>query len=403
MSIVNTERLLLDKLNSDASMALTLFSGTVLEAFQLSSVFYDRSNTFLAMKQITGGSSYQWPILGDDPTASYHNVGTPLNLQSSQGTNVRRVEVGQKSVAVDEILVNALDVGLNDLNTLHFDVLAPFATKLARNIARVLDRKIAILAVKAAATGAEQNIHDGGYRVCRSVGTAATAASVATSYPMGPQGAFNFRSDLATMAQGMDQKGVPESSRYLFITPYVKTLLRFEANWTGSAVSANPIMPSTYSRDLSAQPNDVNARVIGQLEGFNVIVTNNLPNSDLSGSSLTGEDAAVAYKTFAGSQTGTKYQGRFDGAYSATAATNRGQGIPIAVAMCGADTGSPAIGMVQAAGLTSYMETDERRNTKFMKAQIQCGLDILCPWSAGSIVAVGGNTDGGPTTAGVLA
>jgi hypothetical protein len=154
MSIVNTERLLLDKLNSDASMALTLFSGTVLEAFQLSSVFYDRSNTFLAMKQITGGSSYQWPILGDDPAASYHNVGTPLNLQSTQSTNVRRIEVGQKSVAVDEILVNALDVGLNDLNTLHFDVLAPFATKLARNIARVLDRKIAILAVKAAATGA---------------------------------------------------------------------------------------------------------------------------------------------------------------------------------------------------------------------------------------------------------
>lgn len=402
MSIVNTERTLLDKLNSDASMALTLFSGTVLEAFQLSSVFYDRSNSFLSLKQITGGSSYQWPILGDDPSAAYHSVGTPLNLQATQGTNVRRVEVGQKSVSVDEILVNSLDVGLNDLNTMHFDVLAPFATKLARNIARVLDRKIAILAVKAAATGAEQNIHDGGYRVCRSVGTASTAASVSTTYPLGPQGAYNFRTDLATMAQGMDQKGVPESSRYLFITPYIKTLLRFEANWTGAAVSANPIMPSTYDRNLSAQPNDVNARVIGQLEGFNVVVTNNLPNSDLSGSSLTGEDAAVAYTSATGG-TGGKYQGRWDGAYSGTAATNRNQGIPVAVAMCGADTGSPAIGMVQAAGLSSYMMDDERRNTKFLKAQIQCGLGILCPWSAGSIVAVGGNTDGGPTSAGVLA
>lgn len=401
MSQVNYERPLLDKLNSDASMALTLFSGTVLEAFQLSSVFYDRSNSFLAVKQISGGASYQWPILGDDPAAAYHVPGTVLNAQASQGTNARRIEVGQKSVSVDEILVNSLDVAQVDMNTLHFDVLAPFATKLGRNIARVLDRKIAILAVKAAATGAEQNIHDGGYRVCRSVGTANTNASVSTTYPLGPQGAYNFRTDLATMAQGMDQKGVPESSRYLFITPYIKTLLRFEANWTGSAVSANPILPSTYSRDLSAQPNDVNARVIGQLEGFNVVVTNNLPSSDLSANSLTGEDAAVAYAGAAG--TGGKYQGKWDGTYSGTAATNRAQGIPVAVALCGADTGSPAIGMVQAQGLSSYMENDERRNTKFMKAQIHCGLGIICPWSAGSIVAVGGNADGSPTAAGVLA
>ena len=394
MSIVNTERTLLDITNSDASMALRLFSGTVLEAFQLASVFYDRTNTFLAMKQITGGSSYQWPILGDDPASGYHNVGTQLNLQASQGTNVRRVEVAQRSVTVDEILVNSLDVGLNDLNVLHYDVLAPFATKLARNIARVLDRKIAILAVKAAATGAQNNIHDGGYRVCRSVGTASANASVSTTYPLGPQGAYNFRTDLATMAQGMDQKGVPDGSRYLFITPYIKTLLRFEANWTGSAVSANPILPSTYSRDLSAQPNDVNARVIGQLEGFNVLVTNNLPSTDLSVNNLTGEDAAVAYTSTTGTTTG-KYQGKFDGTFNATAATNRAQGIPVAVALCGADTGSPAIGMVQAAGLSSYMENDERRNTKFLKAQIHCGLDILCPWSAGSIVAVGGNADTG--------
>ncbi|CAB4186387.1 hypothetical protein UFOVP1149_1, partial [uncultured Caudovirales phage] len=36
-------------------------------------------------------------------------------------------------------------------------------------------------------------------------------------------------------------------------------------------------------------------------------------------------------------------------------------------------------------GLQTYMEDDQRRNTKFMKAQLMCGLDTLCPWSAGSI------------------
>ena len=47
--------------------------------------------------------------------------------------------------------------------------------------------------------------------------------------------------------------------------------------------------------------------------------------------------------------------------------------------------GQPAIGMVQASGMRSVIEDDERRNVKFMKAQMHVGFDVLAPFCAGVI------------------
>ncbi len=351
------------------NMALTIFSGTVLEAFQLSSVFYDRSSTFLSLKQLNGAISAQWPIIGDDPVASYHTPGTELNALS--GSAVSRIKSTQKVITCDEILANAIDVPFRELALLHYEVLGPYATKLGRNIARVLDRKIAILAMKGSTTAALTNVHQAGMNVNRT-----GSATVATAYPLSPQGAYNFRKDLNELAQTMEERSIPAEGRYLFISPHIKSVLRFEANFDGSNLTSVPTMASTYDRNLSAQPNDVNNRVIGRLDGFNVIVTNNLPSTDLSGSGLSGEDAAVAYASGTAG-TGGKYQGNFSGA-----TTNKR---PVAVALCAADTGHPGIGMVQAMGMTSHISPDERRNTQFLKAQLMCGLDVLCPWACGSV------------------
>lgn len=385
MSNVNYERVLSSWSGSAHAsgddMALKIFSGMVLEAFQQSTMFYDRTSQFISVKQIEGANSAQWPILGDDPAPSYHVPGVVLN----NTVTAPRIKTASADVVVDEILVNALDVPFRDLEMTHFNVLAPYATKLGRGIAKVLDKKIAILAVKAARTAAVSGIHGGGTVVYRDDGTSATSgnASIADAYPVSPAGAYRFRTDLNSLAQSMDEKAVPEGSRYLFITPHIKSVLRFEANFDGTNLTSVPTMPSTYNRDLSAQTNDVNARVVGVLEGFKVIVTNHLPVADLTGNGLSGENAAIAYSGAAG--TGGKYQGNFTGAYNSTAATARAQARPVAVALCGADTGSPAIGMVQASGLRSYIESDERRNTQFMKAQMMAGMGIICPWSAGSI------------------
>jgi hypothetical protein len=388
MSQVNFERVLTGWSGSaDGTadgIALKMFSGMVLEAFQQSTHFYDRTSQFISVKQLEGANSAQWPILGDDPTPAYHSPGTFLNAFSS--SNVRQIKTSSVDVVVDEILTTSLDVPFRDMSISHFDVLGPFATKLGRAISKVLDKKIAVLAVKAARTAAVSGIHGGGYVVYRDDGSSTTSgnADVTAAYPVSPAGAYNFRTDVASLAQSMDEKNVPEGSRYLFITPHIKSVLRFEANWSGSAIIGANAMPSTYDRAYSAQPNDVNARVVGMLEGFKVIVTNHLPSADLSVNSLTGENAAIAYTSGTATTSG-KYQDFFNGPYNATTATAKARARPVAVALCGADTGSPAIGMVQASGLRSYMEADERRNTQFLKSQIMCGLGVICPWSAGSI------------------
>lgn len=388
MSQTNREMILSSAQNGTDDLALKIFSGMVLEAFQQSTHFYNRANQFISVKMIEGANSAQWPILGDDPAPAYHVPGTVLNLQANQGSNVTRTKTAEAVVTVDEFLVNALDVPFRDLEISHFDVLGPYATKLGRGIAKVLDQKIAILATKAARTAASSGIHGGGYVVYRDDGSSTTSGSadIAGAYPLNPTGAYNFRADLAALAQSMDEKAVPEGSRYLFINPHIKSVLRFEAAWNPSSnVYVPGVVPSSYSSELNTSPNDVNTRVIGMLEGFKIIVSNYLPTKNLNSNSLTGEDAAIGYAASTGPASGGKYQGRFDGAYSATTATAKTQARPVAIAMCGADTGSPAIGMVQASGLRTYVEADERRNTQFMKAQMMAGLGIICPWSAGSI------------------
>ena len=378
----NFERTLLSTSGSGNTndMALTVFSGMVLESFNTAAVFYDRSGSFMSVKQLDGAASAQWPIIGKDPVGSYHLPGAFINEMSGGTPNVKRIQMFYKTITADEYLVNGLDVPFTDLNISHFDVIAPFATKLGRNLATTLDAKMAILATKASLAAQQVtsgNVYAAGFNVNTAI--ASSAGVVSTVYPASPGGAYNFRKDLAALAQKFDEESVPDGTRYLFITPAIKTCLRFETNWSGAsvggAVVATATMPSAFNSNNGSDPSDVATRVIGNLEGFKIVVTNNLPTADLTGAGLTGQPAITAYQGAAG--TGGKYQGNFTGL-----TTNKK---PVAVALCSADTGSPAIGMVQASGLQTHMEDDQRRNTRFMKAQIMCGLDFLCPWSAGSI------------------
>ena len=382
----NFERTLLSSAGSGNTndMAMTIFSGMVLESFQTASVFYDRAGEFMSIKQLNGAASAQWPIIGNDPAGSYHLPGAFINEQATQGTNVKRIQMFQKTITSDEYLVNGLDVPFTDMNILHFDVIGPFATKLGRNLAKILDRKIAALATKASLAAAVSNVYAAGMQVNRTGSNA-----IATAYPPTPSGAYNFRVDLAALAQKFDEASIPDSGRYMFITPAIKTALRFEPAFYNSVsnvgayggitnvVGATAFQGAPSNFKSGSSMSDISSRVIGNLEGFQFVVTNNLPGADYSGTGLTGEDAAVFYTstTAAAGKYGLNAVGGAGGASPK----------PVAVALCSASTGSPAIGMVQATGLQTHMEDDQRRNTKFLKAQLMCGLDVLCPWSAGSI------------------
>ncbi len=387
MTTSNPTRFLKDANNAgsatDLDMALKVFSGMVYEAFTAKTAFYDNTGNIMAQKILTGqGNSASWPIIGQEPPSVYHDPGYEM-----VGGDIKMTE---KIVTVDEILVSHVDVPFRDLSISHFDVLSPFAARLGRSLAIDLDKKLAVIGVKAARHALLADVHNGGNQVLRddAVSDAAAEANITIAYPNSTTGSGRFRDDVAELAQKMDEDDVPESNRFLFVSPYIRSILRHEAASFGTS-GADGSAGNIYDPALSSNTGDLNKRIIGELEGFQVIMTNHMPTTDTTASGFGqaggGGTLAVA----------NKYIGKFDGLDDA----NKGDGAatgylvdqakanakPAALALCGAAEGSPAIGMVQAAGLRSHMGPDERRNTHFLKSQIMVGADILCPWSAGYI------------------
>lgn len=368
-------------------LALKLFSGTVLEAFRAKTVFYDNTNSIMIQKTIENGHMFQWPIIGDDLDLSTHAV---FNDAGGDGTfeqagdvalsggvkmgyhtpgdfiSGRTVKLGEATVRVDDMLVAAIDVPFQDLDLSHFDVLQPFATKLGRSLAIDNDKKIASIALKAARTGPTAGIHAGGQQSMINVTTPTT---LLTAFPDSVVGSRLFRDGASDLARQFDEDNVPEDGRYLFIPPYIRQILRHEGTGFGSTGSDATIYGpagNPYSGDLSARSWDLNSRTIGQLEGFNIVVSTHLP----TGSTL---------KKFEGVDSNLlKYDYDCTGGSITT-------GLPAAIALCGASEGSAAVGMVQAGGMRSIVEDDERRNVKFLKSQMLVGYDVIAPWCAGSI------------------
>ena len=373
------------------NLALKVFSGAVLDAFRQRTVFFDRKNEFLAMKQLDGGHMAQWPILGED--IEVYDIGEGTDSSGSDGEfesfagegglkagyhnpgdfiEGRKIKMSEATVRVDDMLVAAIDVPFIDLDLSHFEVLAPFATKIGRSLAIDNDRKIATIARKAAIDGGETGIYPGGSTVLRNA-----SSTVAGTYADSQTGSGKFRDDVAELAQQLDNNFVPEENRVLFITPYIRRILRHEATLFGMTTQAlssggseiygpagNP-----YSKDTSSDPWDLNSRTVGMLEGFKLVVTNSLPGDWVTS---TGNRYNLIDSNMA------KYDFDCDGESSAKAR-------PAAIALCGASEGNAAMGMVQAGGLSTVVEDDHRRNVKFLKSQMLVGYDILSPWCAGMI------------------
>jgi len=346
MATSNAQRFLTQD-GDDRNIALTMFWGTVLEAFKAKTLLWNAIGPegegtdsapapVVASKIVDAGKSWEFPIIGDDPTPTYHTPGTELLGQD--------VTLVNGTITIDDILVAHYDVPLDQTQLSHFDVIEPFARKLGRALAVDFDQKLFIMGFNAAYTAAVTNVHNGGNVVERVANTSAIA------YPDNTTGAGNFLSDVAEMAQLLDEDNVPEDGRYLFATPYIRRILRNNTN--------------IFDKDYGNSTNVLNDRAIGVIEGFTFMpTTNHIPSTNITTNP-------------------SKYNRNF-------AVAGDDEGEPVALILCGAEEGSSAIGYVAGTGaagpIHSYREFDERRNTTFMKAQMMVGAGVLSPWSAGVI------------------
>jgi len=284
----------------------------------------------------------------------------------------RKIKMSERTVRVDDILVAAIDVPFIDLDLSHFDQMGPLSNKLGRSLAVDNDKKIATIALAGARHAGETGIYPGGQRVTRWGVSTSVAASdfisvpLSHAYPDSTAGAGNFRDDVAALAELFDQDHVPEgpNSRFLFIDPYIRRILRHETD--------------IWNRDYNPEGDagDLNRRVIGILEGFSLIQSTHLPNGHTKTKFAT-YDANLG-----------KYDYRAVGNDAVGGSGQAGVNLaarPAAIALCGAMEGSAGVGMVQASGMQSVIEDDSRRNVKFLKSQMLVGYDVLSPWCCGVI------------------
>ena len=325
--------------SDDRALALKMFWGTVIEAFQeKADVWVPGSvgdNRVIGQKVIQEGKSWQFPIMGPDPEPEYHTPGDELLGKT--------IVMDEGTITIDDLLVNHIDVPIDQMVLSHFDVMSPFAMKLGRGLAKNLNRKAIRTGVAAARTAAlvsqGQTMHNGGNVVSR-VG----ASGITDAYPVTTAGAVALRDDIAYLAQKMDEDEVPEDGRFLYIPSYLRRVASKD--------------PDIWDQRFESSMNDMHTRRLGIIEGFEIRVTNNLPTTNVT----TGP---------------TKYQGDFT--------YNGAAGQPVGLAFCGAQEGEPAIGAVIGIGIGSTVWDDVRRNTTFLKAQTMVGLGTLSVWCAGEL------------------
>jgi hypothetical protein len=344
----------------DNALALEMFFGLVLEGFYSATMLWNAVNgqggiggsfpsNVVQSKTVSSGKSWQFVNIADGPEPITHTPGTELLGQN--------YAFDEGSVTIDGILVGHHDVPLDQIMQAHWDVLGPLAKGIGRRLASNFDRRLFVIAVKAALTAARTKdgftVHNGGNVVDR------VAAGHTVAYPVSATGARNFRDDCDQLAYLMNVDNVPEEGRYLAIDPYIGLVLQQDVT----------LFDPDYSRN---NQNSMNDNQVKKISGFTLLgATNNLPTTVIGATSLGGNLPA-------------KYH--FDGVYNGT-----GDGRPVAVALCGADEGRAAIGYVAAATeelgpIHAVLETDNRRNTKFMKGQMMVGADVLSPACAGVIM-----------------
>jgi hypothetical protein len=348
MATSNSQRYL-SRNGDDTDLALAMYWGTVLEQFYAKTFLWNSIHgggvgdgsmgNVVASKIVQSGKSWEFPIIGDDPTPEEHTPGVELLGQD--------VAIDKGTIPIDNIMVAHYDIAGDHTQLAHFEALEPFARKLGRSLATQFDQRLIQLGINAARTAASTGFHNGGNVQTR------TAGSVEAAYALSSGGADNISDDIAELARLMDEDNVPEDGRFLLITPYIREVLTLGDRTTW------------FDRDLSAATSDLNSRRLGVIHGFTMLgPTNHIPTTNIT----TGP---------------SQYQGIFAVGASPIAE-------PVALALCGAQEGSAAIGYVAAGDpklgpIYAHRHYDERRNTTFMKAQMMNGADVLAPWCAGSI------------------
>ncbi|HWL80102.1 MAG TPA: phage capsid protein [Roseomonas sp.] len=230
---------------SGATDALFLqkFAGEVLTTFSSVNVMMERH----LVRTITEGKSAQFPATGI-ADAYDHTPGTELT-----GRSIKHAE---RILTLDGLIVSDVFIANIDEAMNHYDVRSIYTTEVARALSKKMDKNVLQTAILAARASAVITGNPGG-----------TVLNAGAGVVTNSNGAL--RSALFSAAQALDEKDVPEDSRFVVLKPaQYYTLV------------TDPLIPN---RDYSANAGaDIRTGKVWEVAGIDIVKSNNLPSTNVN-------------------------------------------------------------------------------------------------------------------------
>lgn len=231
----------------EIALALTTYSGVVLETFKNSLVF----GKYTLKKYPTSGKAEQFPASAL-VTGAEHTAGTEL-----AGNNQPEMEERLISADTKQYMAHRYFNEVQEFIS-HYDSRAMAAREFAYTCAREWDSRIAraiCLGAAVAASGSGDDAFLGGKQV-----TADVAGAVTTAYPKTLQGSKYLQADIEEIALYWDESNVPMDGRVIVLTPYLRDVLLMDK--------------SIVSQDFIEGENRMLRRVVTLIAGCTIEVTN---------------------------------------------------------------------------------------------------------------------------------
>ena len=239
---------IINQAGDDRALFLKTYGGEVFTAYDEANVFGSRH----FVRSLASGKSAQFPSAGGK-SAAYHTPGTMI--VGDQGN------LAETLITIDDFLVAATSFAEIDDAMSHFDYRQAFTKEDGRAIARQFDLNVARVGVLAALTSASRFAGTGDIYEAKTVGFIKDLADTDTSVAA-------LKAAMLAIATNFDEKDIPDEDRNLFLKPAQYNLLAADNE--------------TISSDYGSAGNIKGLR-IPELLGFSLIKTNNLPNTNVTG------------------------------------------------------------------------------------------------------------------------
>ena len=236
------------------ALFLEIFSGEVMNAFNMATVTASRHT----VRTISEGKSASFAATGQT-VAGYHTPGEELAFE--------QIEHGQRIINIDRLLFSAVFIDVLDEAMNQYDVRSEYSKQIGQALAEKWDRDVLstmILAARSTSTltvgAAAENRGE--------ILTGAAGGDIAADYGL-------FVDALYQSARVLDEKNAPSEGRQAFVSPLTWYSL-FRSG--GTAPVADMV-----NRDYAGNGSIASTQMPG-IAGFELIKTNNLPSTIVTGS-----------------------------------------------------------------------------------------------------------------------